>query len=199
MNAASLLWYSGKRITITAQTSFASLPMIMHTLYKYPLRLSNVECLPGPFQHPAQFVMIDHVHPRVNALKKCMGWYPVYYDVPQSVHPSIPARRFGGNAQPAAEINLGSFLRLGTLSPPNPLAPLGDTDAHITRRTYESSLVVMSVLCCLLLSFIISHTRSPKRKLPPHPRRIPIIGNLSQLADKKWLFSRECKEQFGEY
>ena len=170
-------------------------------LYKYHLRLSNVKCLPDPFQHPAYLAMIVHVHPRVNALKKCMGWPPVDYDVPQSVHTSIPARRFGGNAQPGAEITLDSLLRLGTLSPPNPLEPLpvGKPDAPITRRAYESSVVVMSVLCCLLLSFIISHARSPKRKLPPHPRRIPIIGNLSQLADKKWLFSRECKEQFGEY
>jgi hypothetical protein len=143
--------------------------------------------------------MIDHVHPRVNALKKCLGWFPVDYDVPQSVHTSISARRFGGNAQPGTEITLDSLLHLGTLSPPNSLSPLGEPDASITRRKYKSSIVVMSVLCCLLLSFIISHARSPKWKLPPHPRRIPIIGNLSQLADKKWLFSRECKEQFGEY
>ena len=81
----------------------------------------------------------------------------------------------------------------------HPLAALGHSDTSITGGINETTMIVMSVLCCLLLSFIISHARSPKRELPPCPRRAPIIGNLSQLADKKWLFSRECKEQFGEY
>ena len=54
-------------------------------------------------------------------------------------------------------------------------------------------------LFCLFVFVVISYARSPKQKLPPHPRRTPIIGNLSQMTDKKWLFSQECKEQFGEY
>ena len=142
--------------------------------------------------------MIDHITPRINALKKCMGFSPVDYNVPQSAHTDVPASLFGGSAQSGAGTTLGSPLRLGLLSSLNPLTVLGGSDALITGRIYESTVVVMSVLCCLLLSFIISHARSPKQKLPPYPRRTPIIGNLSQIADKKWLFSRECKEQFGE-
>jgi len=138
--------------------------------------------------------MLDRVPPRVNALKKCMGWSPVDRSVPQSAHPGVPARRFGGSAQSEAGIPLRSPLRLGLLSSLNLLAARGHSGASIT----ESTVVVMSVSCCLLLFFIISHARSPKRKLPPHPRRTPIIGNLSQLADKKWLSSRERKDQFGE-
>jgi hypothetical protein len=94
---------------------------------------------------------------------------------------------------------LGSPPRLGLLSSLNPLAALGQSDTLIMGRISEGTVVVISVSFCLLLSFVISHARSPKRKLPPYPRRTPIIGNLSQLADKRWLLSRECKEQFGEH
>jgi len=142
--------------------------------------------------------MLDRIPPQVNVLSKCTGWSPGDRRVPQSAHTAVPARRFGGSAQPGAGIPLRSPLRLGSLSSLNPLVALGHSDTLISERIYESTVVVMSVSCCLLLFFIISHARSPNRKLPPHPRRNPIIGNLSQLADKRWLFSRECKDQFGE-
>jgi hypothetical protein len=48
-------------------------------------------------------------------------------------------------------------------------------------------------LCCLLAFIFISYARSPKRKLPPHPRRTPIIGNLSQLNDKSGYFPESAR------
>jgi hypothetical protein len=46
------------------------------------------------------------------------------------------------------------------------------------------SLPLKGILFCLLVTFIVSYTRSPRRRLPPQPRSLPIIGNLFQLADK---------------
>ena len=59
-------------------------------------------------------------------------------------------------------------------------------------------LPLKGILFCLLAIFIISRTRSPRQRLPPKPRGLPIIGNLLQLVDRRWLISRECKERFGE-
>ena len=63
--------------------------------------------------------------------------------------------------------------------------------------TFSSAL--MGIFICLLVTFIVSYARNSRKMLPPHPRRLPIIGNLFQLVDKRWLSSRDCKERFGEY
>ena len=78
-----------------------------------------------------------------------------------------------------------------------PAGPFGGILLGFSRLA--SPLPLDLFLLCLLVFIVILYTRRPKRELPPHPRRTPIIGNLSQMTDKKWLFSRECKEQFSEY
>ena len=142
--------------------------------------------------------MTLRVSPRVNSLKKCMGWYPVNYNTPQSVH--TYSRPLIGRTvtAPGEEVPLGPSHF--ALPPPlNPLALLGSLNESTAGGIFENRVAAMSILFCLIIFFIISRARSPKQKLPPHPRRTPIIGNLSQMTDKKWLFSRGCKEQFGEY
>ena len=61
-----------------------------------------------------------------------------------------------------------------------------------------TSLPLRLGLLVLLTTVIIYARRSPQ-KLPPQPRPLPVVGNLSHIADKKWLFSSECKEHFSKY
>jgi hypothetical protein len=113
--------------------------------------------------------MTYRIPPLIDAFKKFMGWFPVAYKPVSAYEPAGP---FGGSATPGG-ILLG-FSRLA------------------------SPLLLDLFLFCLFVFIVISYARRPKQGLPPHPRRTPIIGNLSQMTDKKWLFSRECKEQFSE-
>jgi len=141
--------------------------------------------------------MALQVHPPDDPLKKSTGECPVGDNTPGSA--DTHTRDLVGCTVPGEDMPLGRS-RFASPPPLNPLALLGGLNGSTsTGGMSENRVAAMSILFCLVIFFIISHAKSTKKKLPPHPRRTPIIGNLSQMTDKKWLFSRECKEEFGEY
>ena len=68
----------------------------------------------------------------------------------------------------------------------------------IFQSIWGDSSLAMSILLSLCIIFIVSYTRSPWRKLPPGPQRLPIIGNTLQLMDKNFLLSKRFKEDFSK-
>jgi hypothetical protein len=135
--------------------------------------------------------MTHRVPPRVDTLKRCMGLFHGNYNTLSPTY--VPPTSLDESAVASEGLPPGPPSSL------NILTALDGSNASITGVISENRVAAMSVLLCLLVFFITSHARSPMRKLPPQPRRKPVIGNLSQMSDKKWLFSRESKEQFGEY
>jgi hypothetical protein len=62
----------------------------------------------------------------------------------------------------------------------------------------ENKTLMTCIALGLLVIFTINYSRSPWRKLPPGgPWRLPILGNVLQLRDKTWMFSRDYMERFG--
>ena len=130
------------------------------------------------------------VRPQVSTLKKCMGWYPGAYNFP--IHPpSAPQEsQFvtnGGGPDFLFPLTSSSFTAL--LVTPDPLKDV----------TLENTALMPGVFLALfiMIVFVVSYRRSPWRKLPSGPRRLPIIGNTLQLLDKTWLRSEDCKERFS--
>jgi hypothetical protein len=115
--------------------------------------------------------MLFDFPPISNALRKCAGWFTGIYN--------------SSAYAPAASLD-GRTAEMGGVTPNTlPLITL--------------SLSLKGILFCLLVTFIASYARRSRQRLPPQPRGLPILGNLFQLTNRKWLFSRECKERFGEY
>ena len=79
------------------------------------------------------------------------------------------------------------------------LIPTQPLNATTIESIWETKTLTGGVLLGLFIIFAVSYIRSPWRKLPPGPRRLPILGNALQLRDKSWLFSKDCKERFGEF
>ena len=97
---------------------------------------------------------------------------------------------------------MGWFLGLYNASAHAPAIPL---DGSIpVEDPYSLPLVsfplpLKGILFGFLVIFVVSHARSSRQRLPPQPRPLPIIGNFFHLSDRKWLYSRDCKERFSKY
>ncbi len=135
------------------------------------------------------------VLPRISGLKKCMGW-PLGAHEASSYKPVLPPPEgtiFAKDGPPPNYLfQLASSIFLNISAPP---CLLKET---IVKPILEDKTLMAGVLLTFLIVFTVSYARSPWRKLPPGPRRTPIIGNALQLLDKNWLFSKDCKHRFGE-
>jgi len=78
------------------------------------------------------------------------------------------------------------------------LRPLSASGPTI-KAIWETKSLTAVITLGLSIILAVGYTRSPWRKLPPSPPRLPILGNALQLRDKSWLLSKDCKERFGEY
>jgi hypothetical protein len=116
------------------------------------------------------------------AAMKSMGWLRGAVDAPMYVS-SLSGE--------------GSTSAIDAVTPNVTLLwPLG---APTMKAIWETKNLTAGIVLGLVIMFVVRYARSPWRKLPPGPRRLPILGNALQLRDKAWLVSRDCKEQFGGF
>ena len=63
----------------------------------------------------------------------------------------------------------------------------------------ETRVFTIGIVLGLVIILLVRYIRSPWRKLPPSPWRLPIIGHALHMRDSCWLQSKDCKERFGQF
>jgi hypothetical protein len=73
--------------------------------------------------------------------------------------------------------------------------------AHVIKVIWEpeTRTLTAGIVLGLVIILAVGYIRSPWRKLPPSPRRLPILGHALNLRDRGWLLSKDCKERFGQF
>ena len=57
--------------------------------------------------------------------------------------------------------------------------------------------VALTQITILIIILAVRYVRSPWRKVPPGPKRLPILGNALRLRDKGWMFGKDNKRKFS--
>jgi hypothetical protein len=121
-------------------------------------------------------------HTILAAAMKSMGWLRGAVDASKYVS-SLPSE----GTVSAIDAVVPNVMLLWPLSAPT------------IKAIWETRTLTAGIVLGLVIIFAVGYTRSPWRKLPPSPRRLPILGNALQLRDQSWLLSKDCKRRFGEF
>jgi hypothetical protein len=78
------------------------------------------------------------------------------------------------------------------------LRPLSKSTIKVIWES-ETRTLTVGIVLGLVIFLVVRYIRSPWRKLPPSPRRLPILGHILHLRDSSWLHSKDCKERFGQF
>ena len=91
----------------------------------------------------------------------------------------------------------GTISAFGVIFPN--FMPLRPLSLPIVKLIWETKTLTAGIVLGIVIIFTVNYIRSPWRKLPPSPPRLPVLGNALQLRNKSWLLSKDCKERFGEF